>query len=110
MAKAPPTPMESYLAPLAKACLKDPDLEAEVYWAANATWPAPDAAQILEAEEVTFYAEGLLLEGFNMIWQILSDAPDAPATLIRLWLWQSDAPPPPTDGQTVLSQAQWPQL
>jgi hypothetical protein len=87
----------AFLEPLARAAAADPDLEGLVIWAGEAGWPAPTAAaEALEAEEIAFYAEGLLEEGFGVIWEILS-LPDAPeqARAIRLLVWQGEAAPPP---------------
>lgn len=50
-------------------------------------------SEALEAEEVVFYAESLLIEGFNMDWTLVADATGATDHL-RLCFWQ-DGPPPP---------------
>ena len=74
MAKAQ-TPIEIFLAPLARITLKHPDLEGEVIWANGLDWQAQDDAEgLLDAEEIPFYAEGLLMEGFAMQWQVLAEA------------------------------------
>ena len=103
----PLTAIEAFLAPLAKLARKMPEIEALVFWGDATTWP-DDPAESLESEEITFYAEGLLLEGFHLMWQILA-APDAPATPdhIRLMIWQ-DGPPPPAHGWPILQQARYP--
>ncbi|MGV8953338.1 MAG: hypothetical protein ACOH2M_19735 [Cypionkella sp.] len=93
MAK-PLTPLQAYLAPLTKLALKHPEIEAEVIWAKDGLWQAQsDDAEFLDGEEVPFYAEGLLIEGFALHYQILADC-EAPAVPvhIRLFFWQSDAP------------------
>lgn len=110
MAKSP-TPIDTYLAPLTKIALKHPDVEAEVIWATDAGWePQAGTDALLEAEEIPFYAEGLLLEGFQMHYQILaeSDAPKDPAH-VRLFFWQTGkaTPPGPEDGLTVIAAAAW---
>jgi hypothetical protein len=106
-----PSPIETFLAPLAKVAAKHPDLEGEVIWADATGWEAQDDAEaLLDAEEIPFYAEGLLLEGFRMHWQILAET-DAPgvAVHIRLFFWQGEAaaPPAPEDGLRVLQAATW---
>ena len=106
-----PSPIETFLAPLAKVAAKHPDLEGEVIWASGTDWEAQDDAEaLLDAEEIPFYAEGLLLEGFQMHWQILaeSDAPTVPVH-IRLFFWQGDAPAPPAPeaGLSVMQAATW---
>lgn len=107
MTQTPPTPMEAFLAPLAALARKLPEIEALVFWGTAANWP-DDPSEALESEEITFYAEGLLLEGFRLQWQILA-APDSPTTPdhIRLMIWQ-DGPPPPMHGWPILQQARWP--
>ena len=108
------SPIEAFLAPLAKITLKHPDLEGEVIWADGGEWLAQDDTEgLLDAEEVPFYAEGLLLEGFQMHYQILAetDAPKDPAH-VRLFFWQtgSPTPPAPEDGLTQISAASWPAI
>lgn len=105
------TPMEAFLAPLAKIATKYPALEGEVIWAAAEDWQAQDDdAEFLDAEEVPYYAEGLLLEGFRLHYQVLaeSDTPKEPAH-IRLFFWQSAPPslPEPEDGLTVFAADTW---
>ena len=105
------SPIEIFLAPLAKLGLKHPEVEAEVIWADGAEWqPQSGSDALLVAEEIPFYAEGLLLEGFQMHYQILadSDAPKEPAH-VRLFFWQTDAPPLPSPepGLILLAGATW---
>ena len=99
------TPIESFLAPLARIAARDPDIEGHVFWATEATWPdAP--AEALEAEEIAFYAEGLLIEGFRLTWQAVGTAEDG-AEAILLYVWQGSAPQPPDYGP-VLASGTWP--
>ncbi len=106
------SPIETFLAPLAKWAIRHPDLEAEVIWAEAEGWQAQsDTEALLDAEEAPYYAEGLLLEGFAMQWQVLAldgdAAPTAPA-LIRLFFWQGQATPPPAEtGVTLLASGTW---
>lgn len=111
MAK-PLSPVETYLAPLARLALKHPDVEAEVIWHSPDGWePQTGHDALLEAEEIPFYAEGLLLEGFQMHYQILADtdAPKDPAH-VRLFFWQTGTPTPPApeNGLALISAASWP--
>lgn len=94
MPAPPPTPIEAFLAPLAKLALKQPAIEGLVFWEDGA-WPHRPA-EALESEEIAFYAEGLLLEGFRMVWQVVAEetAPTRPDH-VRLYFWQDDAPPVP---------------
>ena len=110
MAKAQ-TPIEIFLAPLARITLKHPDLEGEVIWANGPDWQAQDDAEgLLDAEEIPFYAEGLLMEGFAMQWQVLAEteAPKDPVH-IRLFFWQTGGatPPAPEPGLCLFACATW---
>jgi hypothetical protein len=91
MAKAEPTPVEAFLAPLARLARKYPEIEGLVFWGGERWSESPSEA--LEAEEIVFYAEGLLLDGFHMDWALVAEgeAPDH----VRLCFWQEGAPPPP---------------
>ena len=94
MARAKPdlSPVQAFLEPLARLALRDPMIEA------------------LEAEEIAFYAEGLLEEGFRLDWRIHArpDAPDR-ADHVRLYLWEDGAAPPPAPDLPLLSRAIWPE-
>lgn len=107
--KTEPTPIELFLAPLAALARKTPEIEALVYWGSSTGWDA-EPSQALEAEEITFYAEGLLLDGFCMAWSVVArpETPSDPDHL-RLHFWQDEAPPPPAppQGQVVLRSGQW---
>lgn len=110
MAKAPDlTPVQAFLVPLQKLALKDPLIEAAVFWE-NAGWHA-QPTEVLEAEEIVFYAEGLLEEGFHLDWRIAAsaDAPDQPDH-IRLYLWEEGAAPPPAPDLPLLGRGLWPKL
>ena len=105
------TPIQAFLAPLAKLAAKHPDLEAEVIWASGADWAAQDdASEWLDAEEIAFYAEGLLMEGFQMQWQVFAETA-APAIPVhaRLFFWQGQGPQPPQPeaGLTIFASAAW---
>ena len=106
-----PSPIETFLAPLTKLALKHPEVEAEVIWADGTAWePQHGTDALLEAEEIPFYAEGLLLEGFQMHYQILadSDAPKDPAH-VRLFFWQAAPPelPVPEPGLSLIAGNTW---
>jgi hypothetical protein len=107
--KPDPTPIETFLAPLATLARKRPELEGLVFWRAEDGWPdAP--AEALEAEEITFYAEGLLIDGFRMQWSVLAlpEAPEVPDH-IRMHFWQDDgAPPDASAGWALLRSGRWP--
>lgn len=105
------TPLETFLAPLARLLAKFPELEAEVIWATDTGWQAQEGIDaLLDADEISFYAEGLLLEGFALQWQAFAEtiAPTEPAH-IRLFFWQITAPalPEPEAGLLVVAQGRW---
>jgi hypothetical protein len=110
------SPIESFLAPLAKLAAKNPEIEGEVIWANGTDWDAQDDdAEMLDAEEIAFYAEGLLVEGFHLHWQVLAET-EQPKTPVhaRLFFWQSGgaenpAPeaPAPEEGLTVVASGTW---
>ena len=112
MAKAL-TPMETCLAPLAKLALRFSDAQAAVIWGDAAGWePQDDQTDQMDGEEIAFYAEGLLSEGFSLIWQALAD-PDDPTEVAQflLFFWQGPiAPPPPPaqPGWLVTASGTWP--
>lgn len=111
MAKSP-TAIETFLGPLVRTALKHPDLEGEVIWANGSGWQAQDDAEtLLDAEEIPFYAEGLLQEGFQLQWQILAEtsAPKDPVH-IRLFCWETGMAPEPAKpeaGLTLIAAATW---
>ena len=85
------------LAPLARLALRFPDLEGAVVWGDATGWqPQDDTTERLDAEEIAFYAEGLLIEGFGLHWQALAEAdhPRQPTTIV-LMFWQGPRPPEP---------------
>lgn len=105
------TPIQAFLAPLAKLAANHPDLEAEVIWASGADWAAQDdASELLDGEEIAFYAEGLLMEGFCLHWQVFAEsaAPSQPVH-VRLFFWQGQGPQPPQPeaGLTIFASATW---
>lgn len=112
----PPTPIEAFLAPLARLAARDPEIEGHVFWAVNGVWPDAPAdtptdtpAEALESEEIAFYAEGLLAEGFCLIWQVIGTPEDGPEVIV-LYFWQGGAaahPGPPPDFGPVLDTAEW---
>ena len=91
MAKAL-TPVEAFLEPLAKLARTHRDIEGLVFWGGPEGWD-PSPSEALEPEEIAFYAEGLLIDGFHMDWTLVGEG-DAPDHL-RLCFWQEGEPPPP---------------
>jgi hypothetical protein len=75
--------------------------EATVHWLKDGGW-SDATGETLENEEIVFYAEGLLMEGFGMAWQVVG-APGAPDHL-RLFFWQDSPAPLPDapEGMQVL--------
>lgn len=98
---------DSFLAPLRKQLARDIALETLVFWGSDNGWP-DTPAEALEAEEVAFYAEGLVPEGFHMEWRILAEAGSTRADHLRLYAWEDGSPPPAeAPGWQVLAQARW---
>lgn len=104
-----PGPFDSCLQPLNRLALRSPALEGQVIWWEEGDWMAQDdASDMLDGEEIAFYAEGLLMEGFALHWQAYAEV-EAPkeALLVRLFFWQgSPAPqvPSPDDGWLVVAE------
>jgi hypothetical protein len=95
---------------LDKLTLRHPDLEGQAIWWEDGFWQAQDDDDaMIDGEEIAFYAEGLLDEGFGLHWQVLAEenAPKDPL-LVRLFLWQAgETPqvPSPDEGWHVLAEA-----
>ncbi len=107
--KPDPTPIELFLAPLTTLARKHPEIEALVFWGGADGWPQ-SPSETLESEEMTFYAEGLLQDGFHLVWTVVALADDpAMADHVRLQFWQDDSAPPPAlpTGWIALETAQW---
>jgi hypothetical protein len=104
--KADPTPIEAFLAPLARITRKHPHIEGLVFWGGAGGWD-PTPSEALEPEEITFYAEGLLIDGFHMDWSLVVETGEEPGHL-RLCFWQDGDPPPPlASGWRALEQGRW---
>ncbi len=109
MSKASPTPIEAFLAPLAQLARTYPEIEGLVFWGTAEGWSATPS-EALESEEIAFYAEGLLIDGFAMHWSAMAlpDSPDLPDH-IRLQFWQEGDPEPGTaSGWVSLQSGLWP--
>jgi hypothetical protein len=104
MAKAL-TPIEAFLMPLLQITRKHRDIEGLVFWGGDSWSDTPSEA--LEAEEVVFYAEGLLLDGFHMDWTLVGDE-GREVDHLRLCFWQEGPPPPGLrPGWTALETSRW---
>jgi hypothetical protein len=96
------TDHEAALAPLSAVIARHKHIEGFVLWHKDGAWSDANG-ESLDAEEIVFYAEGLLMEGFGMAWQHLSDP--ALGDHIRLYFWQGAAThlPPPGPGVVRLA-------
>ena len=107
--KPDPTPIQAFLAPLGALARKQPEIEALVFWGDAQGWD-DTPSEALESEEITFYAEGLLEDGFHLLWSIvaLAETP-AIADHVRLQFWQDQDPPPPAPLPVwvVLDSGRW---
>lgn len=90
-----PTPIQTFLAPLAALARTRPEIEALVFWGGPTGWDAAPT-EALPSDEITFWAEGLIEDGFHLLWTVVARAasPDEPDH-IRLHVWQDPCPPPP---------------
>lgn len=110
-----PTP-EVFLAPLARLAARHPGIEGQVLWAAQGEdgWQVQDdTAELLDAEEIPFYVEGLLMEGFGLVWQLMAEAGEGKRDPdhVLVMVWEPGANPPPAPeaaaGWTVLASGRW---
>ena len=106
-AKTPPSAEELFLAPLAALAAKRPEIEALVFWGGAEGWQA-EPAEALESEEIAFYAEGLIPEGFNLEWRIVAEAAGSIPDHIQLFAWEEGEAPPALADWQVLQMARWP--
>lgn len=109
MITSSPDPIETFLAPLVGLARRQPEIEALVFWGGPTGWN-DTPAEAIESEEIAFYAEGLMQDGFHLVWTVaaLSGNP-ALADHVRLQVWQDADPPPPAlpTGWVALEAARW---
>jgi hypothetical protein len=92
--------LTALLAPLARLAARFPDVEGVVIWGDDTGWEVQDdTTELLDAEEIAFYAEGLLQEGFGLLWHAMAEAeaPKEPDHVL-LMFWQAGTAPPPPPG------------
>ncbi|MBE2277047.1 MAG: hypothetical protein IAE87_12225 [Rhodobacteraceae bacterium] len=108
MARKPvdPTPEEIFLAPLVRLAHSDPPIEGLVFWSQGG-WEA-DPTEVLDSEEIAFYAEGLIPEGFAIHWRIVALPGGTVPDHVRLYVTEDGSPLPDIPDWTVLSTASWP--
>ena len=106
--------LDAFLAPLARLAARHPGIEGQVLWAAGVDdgWQVQDdTAEMLDAEEIPFYVEGLLMEGFGLLWQAIAGVGDTAPDHILLMVWEQGAAPPPApeaaEGWAILSSGRW---
>ncbi|MGV8988246.1 MAG: hypothetical protein ACOH2H_18400 [Cypionkella sp.] len=107
---------DAFLAPLARLAARHPGIEGQVLWASESAegWQVQDdAAELLDAEEIPFYVEGLLMEGFGLVWQVMAEAtagkPEPDHVLVMVWEPGTTPPPAPeaAEGWTVIASGRW---
>lgn len=78
-----PAPVPAALIPLATAANRYPQLEGQVVWSRDGDYTFQEDGEMgLDPEEIAFYAEGLLAEGFHLAWALLADEAAAGVPLI----------------------------
>ncbi len=111
-----PDAFQAFLAPLKRLAARNPGIEGQVLWAAEVEdgWQVQDdTADMLDAEEIPFYVEGLLVEGFGLIWQVMAEAGegrrDPDHVLVMAWEPGTTPPPTPTpaEGWVLLDSGRW---
>lgn len=85
--------IEAHLNRLKSTLKRARGIEAEVYWARGGEW-SDATGETLEHEEIVYYAEGLLLDGFQLAWRVIGS--DGAADLLELYFWQTEAPALPS--------------
>ena len=83
------------LRPLAALAIRYPHLEGQVVWLEDGAFTFQEAEELgLDPEEIAFYAEGVLVEGFHLAWALLADV-DAPTDPLILQLTCAEGAAPP---------------
>ena len=97
--------LETLLDPLTGLIRKHKAIEASVLWLRDGVW-SDATGDPLETEEIVFYAEGLLMEGFSMAWDHVT-LPGL-GDHLRLCFWQGADPalPPLDPGMVRLGHGQ----
>ncbi len=70
-----PDAFQAFLAPLKRLAARNPGIEGQVLWAAEVEdgWQVQDdTADMLDAEEIPFYVEGLLVEA-DQLWLMVDN-------------------------------------
>ena len=108
--------IQAFLAPLKRLAARHPGVEGQVLWAAEVDegWQVQDdTADMLDAEEIPFYIEGLLVEGFGLIWQVMAEAGEGrrDPDHVLVMVWEAGTPPPaapsPAEGWVLLDSGRW---
>ncbi len=114
MATAPD--LQAFIAPLSRLAARHPGLEGQVLWAAAVEdgWQVQDdTAEMLDAEEIPYYVEGLLEEGFGLSWQAMAETGEGKRDPdhVLIMVWEPGLTPPqapdPAEGWMVLGSGRW---
>lgn len=111
-----PAAHDLFLAPLVRLTARHPALEGQVLWAVQGAdgWQVQDdSAELLDGEEIPFYVEGLVLEGFGLVWQAMAETGAArrEPDHVLILVWEPGATPPPApvvaQGWQIVAEARW---
>lgn len=96
---------DEFVKDLARHASRQRDLEASVFWASGGQW-ADAAGDPLDAEEIGYYAEGLLMEGFGVAWRLAERG--GVIGPLQLYCWQGTRPALPelAPGASLLAAAE----
>jgi hypothetical protein len=108
-------PIADFLAPLMRLGVKFPAAEGHVLWSGGGGWTEQDDLdEGLDGDEIGYYAEGLLLEGFALVWQAIAEQGSPSEVQHILMFFQEDPAlpmpdiPAPTEGWLIVAQGRWP--
>lgn len=106
-AKSPATPQEAFLKPLAQLAQRQPEIEGLVFWGGAGGWPS-EPSEAMDSEEIAFYLEGLIPEGFSLEWRVVAEAGSSQPDHVQIFVWEEGEAPPDLSNWQILSSARYP--